>query len=94
MKYQECMIAYNPDSSEIEVGPWPDRTGWSDKYRSTVGACFSWVQKSSRDRRDVYMLLEFHHAVVRDGVPVAAAHAAFCRIDEYRELMAADVKVA
>ena len=29
------------------------------------------------------MLLEFHHAVARDGVPVQAAHAAFWNIDEY-----------
>ena len=34
----ETMIAWNPDSEDIRVGPWPDKTGWSDNYDSTDGA--------------------------------------------------------
>jgi hypothetical protein len=93
MKYTECMIAYDPDTDNIKVGPWPDETGWSDKYLFTVGACYLKMHKAARMRRDIQMMLEFHHAVVRDRVPVDAAHAAFCQIDEYREMMAPDVKI-
>jgi hypothetical protein len=88
-RYEQCMIAYNPGSAKIEVGPWPDETGWSDRYHSTVGACFGYFgpPEVRVERRLVQMLLEFHHAVVRDRVPVDAAHAAFWLIEEYRAAM-------
>lgn len=40
MKATQMMIAWNPISRggnghEIEVGPWPDETGWSRKYICT-----------------------------------------------------------
>ena len=82
MKYRDSMIAYNPGGL-IVVGPHPDRTGWSDQYERTVGACFLKAKTASRERNQLQMLLEFHHAVARDGVPVQAAHAAFWNIDEY-----------
>ena len=39
MKYRHCMIAYN-NGGPIVVGPHPDKTGWSDGYRFSVGSCF------------------------------------------------------
>jgi hypothetical protein len=91
MKYRNCMIAYNPFSSDIVVGPHPDRTGWSDDYERAVGGCWLRTKTQSWERNVIQMLLDFHHAVVRDGVPVEAAHRAFSAIDEYREVMADDV---
>jgi hypothetical protein len=95
MKYEECMIAYDPNSNRIRVGPWPDRRGWSDDYIFTVGACFMLNRQCqlTRDQllRRVQLLLEFHHAVVRDAVPFDEAHKAFLQIDEYRDMMAHDV---
>ena len=85
------MIAYDHDGGSIAVGPHPDVTGWSDRYQSTVGACFLKAKTASYEANLIQMLVEFHHAVVRDGVPVRAAHAAFWNVDEYREAMAADV---
>ena len=36
MKPVEAMYGWNPDSNEIDVGPWPDTTGWSDRYTGLV----------------------------------------------------------
>jgi hypothetical protein len=32
MKLVEAMYGWNRNSDEIDVGPWPDTTGWSDRY--------------------------------------------------------------
>ena len=90
MKYVDCMIGYN-SGGPIEVGPHPDRSGWSKKYRYSVGACFLKAKDADLINNHLQMLLEFHHAVVRDQVPVADAHRAFWAIDEYRDMMAEDV---
>jgi len=91
MKYRNCMIAYDFGGS-MRVGPHPDETGWSDKYEMIVGSCYLVAKKASDLENHVQMLLEFHHAVVRDGVSVAVAHKAFLAIDEYKALMAEDVE--
>ena len=35
MKLVEAMYGWNRNSDEIDVGPWPDTTGWSDRYSLT-----------------------------------------------------------
>ncbi len=90
MKYTECMIAWNRETDQIAVGPWPDRTGWSRGYRMTVGASFLSVGAMTPTERDAQLLCDFHTVVVRDRVPVEAAHVAFLAIDEYRRLIAPD----
>lgn len=90
MEYKETMVAYN-HGGPIVTGPWPDRTGWSDDYQSSVGACELRVQEANKEDRAIIILLDFHHAVVRDRVPVMDAHKAFMVIDEYRDMMACDV---
>ena len=37
MKLVEAMYGWNRNSDEIDVGPWPDTTGWSDRYSLTGG---------------------------------------------------------
>ena len=91
MKYRDCMIAYN-HGGPITVGPHPDHpNGWSVDYDYTVGACYLKAKTATFEQNAIQMLLEFHHAVVRDRVPVDQAHRAFYAIDEYREMMAIDV---
>jgi hypothetical protein len=36
MKLVEAMYGWNRNSDEIDVGPWPDTTGWSDRYSLRV----------------------------------------------------------
>lgn len=69
----------------IEVGPWPDKTGWSDRYPFTTGCCelprLDWTEK----QRAFQLLLDFHTIVVHDGIDPRKAHVEFMKIDDYRE---------
>lgn len=94
MRQLEAMIAFNTDSDEIEVGPWPDRTGWSSRYRMTIGACMLFMHDWPEAERKAQLFIDFNTIVVRDRVPVDAAHAAFLKIDEYRQMIAPDMKGA
>src|SRR5690349_10992840 len=37
----EYMVGIDPDSTRIEVGPWPDDTGWSRSYPITFGCNYA-----------------------------------------------------
>jgi hypothetical protein len=91
MKAKECMIAWNRNSNEIEVGPWPDQTKWSRRYQSTGGAAFLNVQEMSHTELVGYLFIEAMHLIIRDNVSPSAVHKAFYQIDEYRDGLAADV---
>jgi endonuclease YncB( thermonuclease family) len=91
MKFLEAMIAWNPNTDEVDVGPWPDRSGWSRRYRRTVGACFTELRDMSGEERERRLFIDFNTLVVRDGVPPAAAHKAFLKIDEYRSSISPDM---
>lgn len=91
MKAKECMFAWNPDSSQVEIGPWPDKTRWSDKYDMTGGATYSHVREKEGAELVGYMFIEAMHLIIRDNVDPIAVHNAFCLIDEYRQGLAQDV---
>jgi hypothetical protein len=91
MRYTEIMVAWDPGTDRITVGPWPDRTGWSDRYRYTGAACFADVHRLGPKALAIRVLSDFHAIVVRDRVSVEAAHRAFLVIDEYRAHLAPDV---
>lgn len=80
---KSIMIAWNPRSSEVRIGPWPDRTGWSRGLRMTGGACFQDVQEMDGETHRRYLLNLFHTLVIRDGVDPQAAHKALCGIAEF-----------
>ena len=94
MKFLEAMIAYNNGTDEIKVGPWPDRTGCSDSYDATVGACETAIHELTPDQQLVALFNRFHTAVVSDGIDVQAAHRAFLEIDEYRRSISPDIEGA
>lgn len=91
MEAKACMIAWNPGTAEIAVMPWPDTAGRSDRYLMTGGACY--LQWCEADETNLALLVQlaFHACVVRDGIPVQAAHEAFLEIDEYRDRIAPDI---
>lgn len=85
------MIAWNsPDASRgvdsVEVGPWPDQTGWARDYRKSAGSCFAdWRHLSKQDRlREI--VNGFFYLVLGEGLDAAAVHRQFWKIAEYREL--------
>lgn len=89
----ECMIAWNPNTDQIAVGLWPDRTRWSRhpvNLQRTTGACFGHYHKMTEFQRLMMLFVDFHTCVVRDKVPVEAAHKAFLAIREYRARISPD----
>ncbi len=92
MEITEAMIAWNPSTDEIEVGPWPDRRGWSRGYRNTSGACYMFIHKLPPDLQLTQMFVNFNTIVVRDEVVVKAVHREFLKIAEYRQHISPDME--
>ena len=92
MTYREAMLAWNPGTDQIKIGPWPDQTGWSDKYNYTVGGCLRDTRNLTDDQLIAQVFIDFHTAVVRDLVPIQAAHRAFLSLLEYRNCISPDIK--
>ncbi len=92
MNYRETMIAWNVGKPEIEVGPWPDRHGWSDRYEMTTAPCEADMRQRSPDQLLAQLFINFNTIVVRDRVPTEAAHQAFMAINEYRDHIAPDTE--
>ena len=91
MKLKKCMFAWNSNSNEVEVGPWPDISGWSLKYTMTAGATWVHVRDLTHDQCIRYLYVEAMHLIVRDKVDPMAVHNAFYIIDEYRDGLAVDM---
>ena len=96
MKMSNAMIAWTPSyydrptDGQVEVGPWPDDTGWSDKYARTVGACNLGRSRLSKGERLALVFIDFNTLVVRDEIDPLVAHKAFLAIDEYRTHISSD----
>lgn len=80
---------YTPGS--IEVGLWPDRRGWSDRYEYTIGCCILARGKWPLHQKVMMMFIDFHTCVVRDGIDPQAAHREFLKIAEYRRRISPDI---
>jgi len=99
VKFLECMIAYTPPGfdhrtgtgGKVEVGPWPDETGWSEVYSNTIGGCFSDVHELPSHQIAARVFIDFATITVRDGIDPQAAHQAFLAIDEYRNSIPRDM---
>ena len=107
MKYtiDDWMVAWNPNFSTpaldkipgvkpdgaIEVGKWPDETGWSNLYDSTSGCCDIARHDFDLEGKVLMMFINFHTLVVRDGIDPQAAHREFLKIDEYRRRISPDI---
>lgn len=89
MRMMEVMVACNY-GADIEVGPWPDKTGWSDRYQLTFGACNLDRHKRPAAQQVLLLFIDFQQAVVDYCVPVADVHREFLKIDEYRWHIAPD----
>ena len=97
MKLMECMIAWDPPAQgeplgqRVEVGPWPDESGWSDAYVSTTGACYVDRHKAEPWQQVAMLFIDFHGLVVGDRMDPQVVHQAFLAIDEYRARIAPDI---
>jgi hypothetical protein len=82
MKLKEAMYAWNTKTGEVEVGPWPDTTLWSQKYRSTGGACNDDVHEMSPLELSHCVYRDAMKLIIRDGIDPFAVHREFLKIDE------------
>jgi hypothetical protein len=71
MKYQEALIAWNPKTDQIRVGPLlrgDDAPDWSRHpidYRSTGGAAYVELRNcEDKHKHDMMLFIEFHTIVV------------------------------
>lgn len=85
MKAKESIIAWNSNSDEVKVGPWPDRTGWSRFYEMTGGAAFAHMHELSHDQLKAYLFIEAMSMIIEDKVDPFAVHRALLELDEYRD---------
>jgi len=83
------MVAWDEDGA-VEVGPWPDRVGWSDRYAYTSGCCYLDRRSFSESLRVAMLFIDFHTLVVVYGVKPDAVHQEFLKIKEYRRRIASD----
>jgi hypothetical protein len=76
-----------PDA--VEVGPWPDRTRWSDRYDFVSGCCNLGRHKMPHECKVTLAFIDFH-SVVNDGVDAKTASRQFCKIADFRQRVAPD----
>ena len=97
MKYKDCLVAWNPGTDQVRVGPLrssgvPDWTRHPVRYRMKGGGAFGHVRECEDEFQLIMlMMLEFHTLAVRDKIPLDALHQAFLLIDEYRARISPDI---
>lgn len=94
------MVAWNfareQDGSQFEVmvGPWPDKTGWSRKYRYTSGCCYTNRREMTVAGKVAMMFIDFHSIIIKYGIDPHYAHDEFLKIDQYRARISEDCRGA
>tara|TARA_Y100001938_G_scaffold137831_1_gene202577 strand:+ start:543 stop:920 length:378 start_codon:yes stop_codon:yes gene_type:complete len=91
MRFKECIIAWDNDTGEIKVGPYPER-GHTRHLKASVGAVFSDVHEMNGRQQALKTFVEFATLDVNSGLTVNALHKEFLKIDEYRWLIAPDIQ--
>ncbi|KNY19136.1 hypothetical protein [Methylobacterium sp. ARG-1] len=87
------MIAWTPRSEaeghrstvgQVKVGPWPDRTGWSDGFAFHGGGSAVTGHLPSKAMVAIMVLQDFNTLILRDGMRPRIVHEAMLAIAEYR----------
>jgi hypothetical protein len=84
MKLADTMIAWNPTTKEVRIGPVPDRTGWSAGLPKSVGACYLDFNEADDAGKLVHLFSYFVAMTVHDGLSPDTVHRVLMGIDEYR----------
>lgn len=90
MKLLEAMLAWDPGTDRVKVGPWPDQTGWSDEYQCTSLATYTVFHENPENPtwQIACMAGALFSILARDGISFPALHREMVKIDEYRGLLA------
>jgi hypothetical protein len=99
MKLKEALVAWtskwraNPLRGAhigIAVEPFrPGRHTITKLYKSSWGACNTYVKKLTRRQRQLELMQLFNVLVLRDGLQPEEVHRELWKIDEYREAIEA-----
>ena len=87
----EALIAWNPGTDQIAVGPLIDPEEGHDwtvrpvRYQYTGGAAHMEVRKLTGGAACIYVLNLFNTLVIRDCMEPRAVHTALCKIREFAE---------
>ena len=91
MYYDDFMIGFlinNPSPAvdgepflkSVEVGPWPDKTGWSTRYAGTSGCCdAAWSDYTTEDKRE-WLRRFYLDLLLVEGIPQADLDSEFSKI--------------
>jgi hypothetical protein len=95
MRFMQSMICWNPGTDQVTVVPWPDTRPADEGLRLRLAASPDMdLEEAPRGWQIAILFIHFHTLVVRDCVPLVAAHRAFMEIDEYRQCMAPEIEGA
>jgi|GEM_PF-6505068 len=87
MPPSRLMVAWNPETDQIKVGPYPDMTGWHQPYLHSDLGC--WAAWHERDRawRENTALLYAMRMILRDRMDPLVVHRELCKVPEYRGML-------
>ncbi len=74
----------------VAVVRWPDETGASDPYQSSVGACFGDFRNKDGRGQKLQLMIDAWHVSAFYDVPIEMVHQALLVIPEYRSMLADD----
>lgn len=88
------MVAWTPEGREfcggpsgsILVGPWPDMTGWSEKYMLSTGYCDAGFEKKSTKQQTQILRNLFLNLVLGDGLYPQTVHDEFNKLKIWRDM--------
>ena len=84
-------LCWNPGTDQVEVGPWPNDTGWGKKYKMSGLACYSHVKQMDFEQRKTIVFIEAVHLIVGDRCDPLAVHRALLNLEEYQDGLADDL---
>lgn len=93
----QWMVAWTPSWAQkresldappgsIEVGPWPDNSGWSDRYKSTQGCCFTEWHDLTHEQKLQDIVNGFFFLVLGQKLDTLDVHRELWKIEDYRKL--------
>ena len=99
IKASEAIIAWTPAGADgsfaktagtVKVGPLIEsgQPVWTLPYMMSAGAAYAYVRGLSGAEAVAQVFITINEIVVRDGIPVEAAHEAFLAIEEYASRIA------
>ena len=69
----------------VELGPHPDTTGWTRRYRATAGCCDTYFVDLPRDEQ-AQVLLNLAAGLMFEGVPPADVLREFAKVSLWRDM--------